>query len=177
MNTIHKGKISIATPNDLEDIIQIRETSRLHTYPLIEPVLEVADLVMSQKEKYSKKLRLAKLMEDENKQWIVYWLGEQPVGYIYIRKSKNLGEIVHLFVLPEHSGKGIGTRLMKAGLKKLQSSKRVELTVLKNNISAISFYTKFKFRKSTIQIPDVVIGTKQVPLVKMVRTNSPSYSS
>ena len=61
-------------------------------------------------------------------------------------EAPGIGEIFALYVLPEYYGKGVGRRLMEAGLDQLKNYPQVCLWVLKENRRAIRFYQKCGFR-------------------------------
>ena len=73
---------------------------------------------------------------------------EQVVGFIGYGESTenpNAGEIFALYVLPEYCGKGIGSKLMNAGLDLLQTYPQVYVWLLKENKNAFRFYLKCGF--------------------------------
>ncbi|MBQ7715744.1 MAG: GNAT family N-acetyltransferase [Clostridia bacterium] len=61
------------------------------------------------------------------------------------KEALETGEIFALYVLSEYYGKGIGRRLMEAGMKQLKDYSRICLWVLKENKRAIRFYQKCGF--------------------------------
>ena len=67
------------------------------------------------------------------------------VGYGCRRELPEEGEIFAIYILSEYYGKGVGLRLMEAGLKKLKDYPKVNLWVLKGNNRAIRFYEKCGF--------------------------------
>ena len=68
------------------------------------------------------------------------------VGYGSSREDPGgAGEIFALYTLPEFHGKGIGRRLMEAGLEQLKEYSLFRLWVVKGNERAIRFYEKFGF--------------------------------
>ena len=70
----------------------------------------------------------------------------QVIGYITaLSDGTNSSFIPLLEVLPNYQGKGIGTRLMKEILLKLQDIPNVDLTC---DIKLQSFYERFKMLKS-----------------------------
>ncbi len=62
------------------------------------------------------------------------------------REAPDTGEIFALYVLSAYYGKGVGRRLMEAGLAQLKGYPEVCLWVLKENSRAIRFYRKCGFR-------------------------------
>ena len=55
------------------------------------------------------------------------------------------GEVYAIYLLEEYYGKGIGSRLMKEALKRLEDHPVVAVWVLKENERAIRFYEHFGF--------------------------------
>ena len=60
-------------------------------------------------------------------------------------ETEDAGEIFALYTLSEYHGKGIGRRLMEAGLEQLKEYSLFHLWVVKGNRRAIRFYEKFGF--------------------------------
>ena len=60
-------------------------------------------------------------------------------------ENPDTGEIFALYVLSDYYGKGVGLRLMEAGLEQLKEYPRICLWVLKENTRAIRFYEKCGF--------------------------------
>jgi len=71
------------------------------------------------------------------------------IGYITLRKHKNLGEIDFLAVIKKHQGKGVGQKLFRYVLDKASKLriKKLLLEVRKDNNKAISIYEKHGFKK------------------------------
>ena len=77
--------------------------------------------------------------------------GERVVGFAACSEYRggglsNAGEIIAIYVLADHWGQGIGSRLMRESLATLQRYPRVAVMVLKKNSRAIRFYERFGFR-------------------------------
>ena len=75
--------------------------------------------------------------------------GDRVVGFVGYgdrgEAAPEIGEIFALYVLSEYYGKGVGLRLMQAGLEQLKDYPQISLWVLKNNRRAIRFYEKCGF--------------------------------
>ena len=86
--------------------------------------------------------------------------GDRPVGYCWTRKiliagpdpQENKGLIHMMGVVPEYRSKGIGKKVLLAGLKYLRCNNicRVELTVDKKNPAARGLYESVGFKESMI---------------------------
>lgn len=64
-----------------------------------------------------------------------------PVGFISIWMKDNF--IHHLYIDQNHQGKGIGTQLLKAAIKKTKLP--ITLKCLENNTKAVEFYLRKGF--------------------------------
>ena len=94
--------------------------------------------------------------------------GTQVIGYCWTRletdctpaPSKCRGRIFMLGVLPGHRGKGIGRKLLNAGISHLKRKGRhiIDITVDSHNASAMALYRSFGFqvREQTIWYERVI---------------------
>lgn len=82
------------------------------------------------------------------------------------------GEVISIYLLPDHIGKGYGKILMEAVLSelKMQGYKNVFLWVLEENIRARHFYEQFGFLLSDDYLDDN-IGGKKLREVRYVYDN------
>ena len=78
------------------------------------------------------------------------------------------GEINRLFVLPEVSGKGLGTRLLQIGLQ-IASQNPIGPVEVVSLLNAVDFYKRHGFRilETGIYLPEVARGSEE--LVRMER--------
>ncbi|MCE4617254.1 MAG: ribosomal protein S18-alanine N-acetyltransferase [Desulfurococcales archaeon] len=82
------------------------------------------------------------------------------------------GHILSIAVLPEFQGKGIGSRLLAEGLKRMRKLHHVDnvyLEVRVSNIMAINFYKKFGFEIKTV-IPHYYRDGEDAYLMEIVFT-------
>lgn len=77
---------------------------------------------------------------------IGYLIGGLVLPHTY-RNISVLAELEEIFVLEEHRGNDIGSKLIKSFLKwaKQQKVRRVKITVSESNRKAINLYKRFKF--------------------------------
>ena len=68
---------------------------------------------------------------------------DKLVGHVFVNNSKDKGFIFNLEVMKEYRNRGIGTKLLDLAVKKLGG---YDLTVKKNNETAISIYEKYGFK-------------------------------
>jgi diamine N-acetyltransferase len=88
---------------------------------------------------------LLKQIEEGHIFTIVY-LNEQPSGYISLSTKDNRNYFLHKFYIDtDKQAKGIGTKLLGHILSTLDGAETIELTVNRNNYTAINFYFKNGF--------------------------------
>lgn len=80
-------------------------------------------------------------------------------------EAPDTGEIFALYVLSEYYGKGVGLRLIKAGLEQLKGYSRICLWVLKDNKRAIRFYQKCGFAADGEELISPNIGAAEIRMV------------
>jgi GNAT superfamily N-acetyltransferase len=82
--------------------------------------------------------------------------GKEPVGFLFLtyptseryQTSIKFAVIHDMYVKPAYRKKGIGTRLIKEGIKTIKKKgiKNIRLSVLSENAEAVQFYEKFGFK-------------------------------
>ena len=77
-------------------------------------------------------------------------------------EAPDTGEIFALYVLSDYYGTGVGSNLMKAGLKQLAEYPEVCLWVLKENKRAIRFYEKCGFVPADEELTDPQIAATEI---------------
>ncbi len=70
-------------------------------------------------------------------------LGGSIIGFCAIQENKSNYEIMHLWVLPDHIGKGYGTLLLNKSLKKTMT--RIKDIIVEADPNAEAFYTRHGF--------------------------------
>ena len=99
--------------------------------------------------------------------------GERVIGFVGFgdrgEEAPETGEIFALYVLQEYYGKGVGRRLMEAGLAQLRAYPRVCLWVLKGNARAIRFYQKCGFRADGEEAFHPNVGAEEIRMVLQQR--------
>lgn len=74
-------------------------------------------------------------------------LGGRPIGRLYVDRRKDEIRVIDIALLPEHRGKGIGSRVMGSLLDEARKSgKPVRIHVEKNN-PALRLYRRLGFAK------------------------------
>jgi len=102
---------------------------------------------------------LKKAVTDKNQLFLVAVEGQTLMGFAQtVRQSKEMAELDRIFLLPEYTGKGIGTQLLKAIFNALKKEGISRLTVRagKDETLARRFYEKNGFKlvkEMTIQAP------------------------
>lgn len=90
-------------------------------------------------------------------------VGVSSFGVSRLERLDTWGEIVSLYLLPEHMGRGIGRALLEHVVTELRASgfERIFLWVLEENVRARRFYERCGFRQ-TNDFTDISIGGKDL---------------
>lgn len=70
------------------------------------------------------------------------------------RKTRHRGEIVHMYVDLNYSGRGVGARLLQKAIEaafEIEEVEQLELGVVANNSQAVKLYEKFGFKTLGVQ--------------------------
>jgi len=70
----------------------------------------------------------------------------EVVGFVDLSAEGSGVEVAALYVLPEHHGRGVGTRLLEEGLVRFPNAERCVLEVVRENATARRFYEARGFR-------------------------------
>ena len=139
-------QIQEAQLEDAAKLGQIQIDAWLHNYP--NPSFGITEEDIRAKTDEWRRIGderiINKLNEPDTHTWVAKDEGE-VVGFIGIKKEKDVTQIEALFVSPHHQKKGIGSSLMKHVLSSLPGSSKVTLEVLSHNQNAINFYKSFGF--------------------------------
>jgi len=147
-------QIRLASKEDAEIIADLSRKTFFETFAAYN-TKDNMDKFM--KKQFTKK----ELMKEVGAQGNIFFLamnGDTPVGYVRMRESNNppelLGkanaiEIARIYVLNKMIGTGAGKLLMEACIAKAREMKKeiIWLGVWGKNTRAISFYTKWRFKK------------------------------
>ena len=114
---------------------------------------------------------LAELMLSFGHLFLVAKLNGRVVGYVSATLVGGHGHIVSIAVLPEHWGRGIGSRLLGEVLRRLEDggAKRVFLEVRVDNHRAIRLYRKFGFRVAGVKRRYYLDGSDALVMVLELR--------
>ncbi|MHB8652194.1 MAG: GNAT family N-acetyltransferase [Minisyncoccota bacterium] len=99
--------------------------------------------------------------------------GEEVLGYIRLKILANSIELVSLYVHPEHSGKGVGTKLWLEALKELPEGMPVTVEVA-SYTKAVDFYKKVGFVDTGERYTKekMLSSGTEMPLMKMIFATS-----
>lgn len=96
-----------------------------------------------------------KMLDDKNIVLLAYYLNEEIVGYILIRKTdKNTCLLDGLYVLEKYRNQGIGTSLLNESINKCKEldAKYVDINVMEKNEVAKNIYKKMNFTEYEIKL-------------------------
>lgn len=96
-----------------------------------------------------------KMLDDKNIVLLAYYLNEEIVGYILIRKTdKNTCLLDGLYVLEKYRNQGIGTSLLNESINKCKEldAKYVNINVMEKNEIAKNIYKKMNFTEYEIKL-------------------------
>ena len=82
--------------------------------------------------------------------WLIYELDNNIVGFINYDVIYDKTEIEYIYVDKKYRNKGIATKLLNEMINNL-TKVDISLEVRSNNIEAINFYKKNKFKEITIR--------------------------
>ena len=99
--------------------------------------------------------------------------GEKVLGYIRLKILSDSIDLITLYIHPEHSGKGIGTKLWLEALKVLPKDKKPITVEVASYTKAVDFYKKIGFVDTGERYTKEAMlssGTP-MPLMKMIFVN------
>jgi ribosomal protein S18 acetylase RimI-like enzyme len=130
-----------ALPEDFGAVREVARAGWTHAYSGIVPeevqreFLEVAYSEQSLQRRMDRGVLLVAVLEGE------------VLGFANLHAgSGDEVELAALYVLPEHHGRGIGTRLLEEGLTRFPRARRCALEVVRENEDALRFYEARGFR-------------------------------
>ncbi|MGH4120375.1 GNAT family N-acetyltransferase [Clostridium sp.] len=141
--------IRYADINDSKILGYIHSQSWKTAYKSIIPDLILDNMSAEKRGEYFKKALLNK--SEEN---VVIFKGDKPVGFMTLGKCRDVeldghwGEIWGIYLLPNYWNQGIGTELIKWGIKELKNRgfNKISLWVLEENVNARRFYEQIGFQ-------------------------------
>lgn len=113
-------------------------------------------------------------LDDPNRKTLICiehgsFIGTSSFGRSRFEKFGDWGEIISIYLLPDHMGKGYGKVLLQASISELKKSgyKNIFLWVLKDNMRARSFYERFGFLRTDDYL-DSQIGGKTLQEIRYI---------
>jgi len=145
-------KIRKSITGDDYEIEEVRKITWINTYPNKKAEITVTDIESKLKNNASAKAKRKSEGKkrnhgNETKQTWVAENNGKIIGFCVVEKNIE-NRILAIYVLPEHQGKGIGSRLLINGLKWLGDDKKIYVNVVEYNLNAINFYEKHGFIKT-----------------------------
>lgn len=136
-------EIRTAESDDVSVVQRVARTTWYHTYRDSIPERVREEFVGQAYSHDSLRQRI------ESNVFIVALQDGRIVGFADFRPlSKTHVELAAIYVLPEMQGRGIGTRLLRAGVERFPSGTTFVLRVERDNAPAQRFYETHGFRKS-----------------------------
>ncbi|PTT14808.1 MULTISPECIES: GNAT family N-acetyltransferase [unclassified Pseudomonas] len=137
-----------ALHGDAKGIAQVHVSSWQSAYIDLMPAEYLASLTASLP---NREASWANAIEHQESDTLVYEIDGVIIGWISVGPCRDigfqapgLGEVMAIYILKDHWGKGIGTKLWQAGLKRLsdQGFESISLWVLSANKTAVQFYER-----------------------------------
>jgi ribosomal protein S18 acetylase RimI-like enzyme len=171
MITIEKPSVE-----DAKDIQQVFYETWLATYPNKEAGITEEDVEEKFNDRFSKQSIQERIKDisdkSGNKLFLVAKDGKSIVGVCRIVKNKTFNQLVAIYVLPRHQGKGIGMMFWNNAIKFFGNKKDIIVQVATYNIQAINFYKKIgfvdtgkRFSEEKLRMP---ISRSYIPEMEMV---------
>ncbi len=141
--------ISTALPENAKEIQEVSRQSWLVTYPDKDSGITVEDIEERLKDALSQERidrRAAQIAKsNETEKYFIAKEGEKIVGFCHVVIYPNVNQLHAIYVLPEYTGKGIGTLLWNESLNFFDKTKDTIVHVAVYNKNAINFYKKVGF--------------------------------
>lgn len=145
-NRLSDIKIEVCSEKDILTIIDIEEKTWISSYPNKGARITEEDI----KARFGANFRSTRYQEiktemasDIHSYRTIRQKGI-PIAYSHLLKEPGYGDLVEVYVLPLHQGKGIGGALINDGLKWLDKDKPVRLEVARYN-PAVAIYEHYGF--------------------------------
>lgn len=137
-----------AVTGDSKVLGDIHSQSFRRAYKGIIPESILDNFTAEKREKY-----IQKSLVDGTEEYILIFTGKEPAGFMCIGKCRDedldssFGEIWGIYIQPAYWNQGIGTELIRWGIRELKGRgyKKASLWVLEENLNARKFYEKLGF--------------------------------
>lgn len=143
-------EISIASPEDAEQINEVMYEAWKTTYPNEEAGITLDDIEDRFKDRSTKERleRSRRTLSEvpENEQRLVAKINGRVVGVSRVIKEEDRNKLQTMYVHPEYQGKGVGSALWAAAKSFIDGTKDTYLEVAEYNEKAIGFYTGLGFK-------------------------------
>lgn len=142
-------KIRTATPKDAKGIREVQYKAWLKTYPDEGMGVTTDDVEDRFKDAFSdekiKEREMRIFNKKDNEQYFVGELGDQIIGFCHIKKSDERNQIMAIYVLPGHQGKGVGKSLWRETSLFIDNDKDIFVELASYNTQAMKFYKNLGF--------------------------------
>jgi len=136
---------------DVEAVSRLLTQTWHHTYD----ALMGAEAVTRMSEAWHRPAVLANQLSRTRSAFLVAEAGSQIIGHAYARlTSPATLFLARLYVHPAHQRAGVGTELLTHLLPLFPRARRIELSVVKQNLAAVEFYRRYEFEVISESVED-----------------------
>lgn len=136
-------KIQAATEEDVKDIQFVLSTTWQATYTNLS-----SETIQQVKEKWHSVEFLTQQIKNPKFYFPIAILEGKVVGIATSAENEaGIADVFRLYILPEHQGQGIGTKLLDKVIEHYSQTKQLRVYVEENNLKAIAFYEHKGFKK------------------------------
>ncbi|MEI6191289.1 MAG: GNAT family N-acetyltransferase [bacterium] len=169
-------EISVAKPNESEDITEVIFKTWLVTYPNEEYGITVDDIEYRFKDRFTpeniQKRREKIINPSKGETLLVVKNKNKVIGMCRVVIKDDRNQLQAIYVLPEYQGKGIGTMLWTEAQKYFDDTKDIYVELAVYNKSAEEFYKKLGFVDTGRRIMDEKLRMKSgniIPEMEMIK--------
>ena len=169
-------KVSIAKPNESEDITEVIYKTWLVTYPNEEYGITVDDIEYRFKDKFTPKnaeKRREKIINPSKGETLLVVKNKNKViGMCRVVIKDDRNQLLAIYILPEYQGRGIGKKLWAEAQKYFDPAKDIYVELAVYNKNALEFYKKLGFADTGRRMMDEKLRMKSgniIPEMEMIK--------
>ncbi|MEX0668457.1 MAG: GNAT family N-acetyltransferase [Candidatus Saccharimonadales bacterium] len=151
-----------ATTDDITGIVYVQATTWLKHYPNKELGIREEDI--KDIDWYSKQpMWQHAILSTDYQVWVAF-SGREILGFCSVATNQEKTVLENLFVLPEHQGQGIGSKLLELAINKYGNISLHVATYLEDSIN---FYYQHGFKSTGFKGEYKLSGGKVIPTIEM----------